>query len=72
MDILNQISRKIDTLSSGEQWIITAQDLLVSRNDFQSLSIYLSRESEKGNFCVQAANDFASYLGHTSITVVKN
>lgn len=72
MDILNQISSQIQKLSVGEQWEITAQSLLMSRNDFQSISIYLSREAEKGQFSIQTSPEFAHRLGATSLTIVKH
>ena len=54
MDILTKISGKIDHLNTAEQWSIRAQDLWISRADFQSLSMYLSKEAEKGKFSIQS------------------
>ena len=49
MDILNQISTQIAALDSGEKWSVSAQDLWISHADFHSVSIYISREAEKGH-----------------------
>lgn len=72
MTILNRVSAKIDTLNSGEQWVITAQDLWMSRSDFHSLSVYLSRESMNGHFSVQTQEPKLAWLGATSLKVIKN
>lgn len=47
MDILHQISKQVDQLNQGEQWTFSAQEFYMSHNDFNSLSILLTRESEK-------------------------
>ena len=72
MDILTKISGKIDHLNTGEQWSIRAQDLWISRADFQSLSIYLSKEAEKGKFSIQTNDTFSSRLGGTELIVTKH
>ncbi len=72
MNLLNQIATHIHTLNSGEQWTVTAQELLISRADFQSLSVFLSREAEKGEFSLQISDTLRSWLGCTSVTVIKN
>lgn len=72
MDILTKISGKIDHLNTGEQWSIRAQDLWISRADFQSLSIYLSKEAEKGKFSIQSKDTFSPRLGGTELIVTKH
>ena len=72
MDILTKISGKIDHLNTGEQWSIRAQDLWISRADFQSLSMYLSKEAEKGKFSIQTNDTFSSRLGGTELIVTKH
>ena len=72
MDILTKISGKIDHLNAGEQWSIRAQDLWISRADFQSLSMYLSKEAEKGEFSIQSDNAIVPRLGGTELTVIKH
>ena len=72
MDILTKISGKIDHLNAGEQWSIRAQDLWISRADFQSLSMYLSKEAEKGKFSIQSKDTFSPRLGGTELIVTKH
>lgn len=72
MDILTKISGKIDHLNTGEQWSIRAQDLWISRADFQSLSMYLSKEAEKGKFSIQSNDTFSPRLGGTELIVTKH
>ncbi len=72
MDILTKISGKIDHLNAGEQWSIRAQDLWISRADFQSLSMYLSKEAEKGEFSIQSNDTFSPRLGGTELIVTKH
>ena len=72
MDILTRISGKIDHLNTGEQWSIRAQDLWISRADFQSLSMYLSKEAEKGKFAIQSKDTFSPRLGGTELIVTKH
>lgn len=72
MDILTKISAKIDHLNAGEQWSIRAQDLWISRADFQSLSMYLSKEAEKGEFSIQSNDTFSPRLGGTELIVTKH
>lgn len=72
MDILNHISTQIAALSSGEKWNISAQDLWVSHADFHSVSIYISRESEKGLFSVSIPPALSAWMGNTSLTVTKH
>ena len=42
VDTLNRISNHIHQLHTGEQWTLSVQDLLISRTDFQSISVFLS------------------------------
>ena len=72
MDILTKISGKIDHLNTGEQCSIRAQDLWISRADFQSLSMYLSKEAEKGKFSIQSNDTFSPRLGGTELIVTKH
>ena len=71
MDLLNQNSKKIAGLQAGEKWTVSAQDLLISRADFQSISVFLSRESEKGLFIVDVPTSLKSWFERTSLTIVK-
>lgn len=72
MNLLHQISTHINNLHSGEKWTLSAQELFISRADFQSLSLFLSREAEKGEFSIQIPESLRSWLGNTSVTVIKN
>lgn len=72
MNLLHHISTHINTLHSGEQWTVSAQQLFISRADFQSLSLFLSREAEKGDFSIHIPESLRSWLDHTSVTVIKN
>jgi hypothetical protein len=72
MDLLNHISNQIARLHSGEKWTVSIQDLLISRVDFQSLSVFLSRESEKGTFSLTDMDKLKSRFEHTSLTIIKN
>ena len=71
MDTLNRISNHIHQLHTGEQWTLSVQDLLISRTDFQSISIFLSRESGKGHFFFFLGQT-NSHIGHTSLTIIKH
>ena len=72
MDTLNQISNHIHQLHTGEQWTLSVQDLLISRTDFQCISFFLSRESDKGHFSLLEEGQTNSYIGHTSLTIIKH
>lgn len=72
MDLLKQISTRIAQLRSGEKWTLSIQDLFISRADFQSLSVFLFRESEKGSFSLKNTDQTKSPFGHTSLTIIKN
>ncbi|SPL70801.1 hypothetical protein [Acinetobacter stercoris] len=72
MNMLNNISKRIATLNSGEKWTVTAQELLISRGDFQAISVFLSRESEKGHFSIDIPQTIQPWLNVPSITVIKN
>ena len=71
MDLLNQISNKISALHSGEKCTISVQDLQISRNDFQSMSVFLSRESEKGLFSIDLSQPVKTWFEQTSVTIIK-
>lgn len=72
MDLLNQISNRIAQLHSGEKWTVSVQDLLISRADFQSLFVFLNRESEKGLFSLKDIEKAQTRFTQTSLTIVKN
>ena len=72
MDILNQISTQIAALDSGEKWSVSAQDLWISHADFHSVSIYISREAEKGLFSVSTSVALNSWVASTSVTITKH
>lgn len=72
MTELNQIWNKIALLSSGETWTISAQDLLISRADFHSISAYLSHESEKGKFTIEVPKQTNAWFNQTSFTITKS
>ncbi len=72
MKMLDDISKQISTLNSGEKLTVSAQELLISRGDFQAVSVFLSRESEKGQFSIDVPQDLKPWFGQTSITIIKN
>ncbi len=72
MDLPHQISNRIAQLRSGEKWTVSIQDLLISRADFQSLSVFLSRESENGSFSLGDIEKVQPHFGQTSLTIIKN
>jgi hypothetical protein len=72
MDILNQVSAKIAALHSGDQWVLTAEELWMSRTDFQSLSVYLVRQATQGDFSIDLAKQISAWSGHSSVTVTKH
>lgn len=82
MDILNQITKRISMLSSGEKWIVSAHNLLISRADFQSISVYLTCESKKGQFSIDPSQVLKScsltmktskhWFEQTSVTIIKH
>ena len=72
MDVPNQISKRIVKLRSGETWTVSIQDLLISRADFHSLSVFLNHESKNGTFSVGDTRKAKSHFGLTSLTIVKN
>lgn len=71
MDLPYQISNRIAQLNSGEKWTVSIQDLLISRADFQSLSVFLHRESEKGTFSLGDSEKTKLRFGLTSLTIIK-
>lgn len=72
MDILHSITKTISALPAGEKWEITAQNLWLSHADFQSISVYLCRESEKGHFSITNTADLSTLIGNTSLWVTKH
>lgn len=72
MDLLNHVSHRIAALDSGEQWIVSAQKLLISRADFQSLSVFLTRESEKGHFSLSLESESLTWHDEPSVTIIKH
>lgn len=72
MDILHQISTQIKQLRRGEQWTFSAQELYMSHNDFNSLSLLLTRESEKGDFSITRAQHTKPWVGTSSVTLIKH
>lgn len=67
MDIPHQISTQIEQLNQGEQWTFSAQELYMSHNDFNSLSILLTRASEKANFQLHALSIINLGSVHTQL-----
>lgn len=72
MDIIQQINQKISTLAVGETWKISAKDLWLSHSDFHSISVYLSRESEKGQFSINLPVQTALTHPLDIVTVTKH
>ncbi|MBN6494492.1 hypothetical protein [Acinetobacter pittii] len=72
MDILHQISMQLEQLNQGEQWTFSAQELYMSHNDFNSLSILLTRESEKGKFSITRTQHHKAWMGTDSVTLTKH
>jgi hypothetical protein len=72
MDLLNHVSHRISALDSGEQWIVSAQKLLISRADFQSLSVFLTRESEKGHFSLSPKSENLTWHDEPAVTIIKH
>ncbi|EOQ67591.1 hypothetical protein KTI78_13495 [Acinetobacter sp. WU_MDCI_Abxe161] len=72
MDILHQISKQVDQLNQGEQWTFSAQEFYMSHNDFNSLSILLTRESEKGKFTITRTQHHKTWVGTDSVTLTKH
>lgn len=71
MDMLKQISDRIALLKSGENYTISAQELLVSRSDFQSISIFLKQEAKQGMYSIVSPSNPSMWLGATSLTINK-
>ncbi|MGR2827224.1 hypothetical protein FY048_17200 [Acinetobacter sp. 1124_18A] len=72
MDILHQISKQVEQLDQGEQWTFSAQEFYMSHNDFNSLSILLTRESENGDFTITRTQHNKSWVGTHSVTLTKH
>lgn len=71
MNFLNNISERITHLKSGEHVTISAQELLISRADFQSVLVYLKHESKKGDFLIQDEALVENWFDRTSLTINK-
>lgn len=71
MDLLKQISERINHLKSGENVTISAQNLLISRTDFQSIFVYLEQESKKGGFSIHPNSRQKNGFENTSLTINK-
>lgn len=72
MDILHQISKQVEQLNQGEQWTFSAQELYMSHNDFNSLSILLTRESENRDFTITRTQHNKPWVGTQSVTLTKH
>ncbi|MCU4401751.1 hypothetical protein [Acinetobacter pittii] len=72
MDIPHQISKQLEQLNQGEQWTFSAQELYMSHNDFNSLSILLIRASEKGEFSITRTQHTKPWVGTHSVTLTKH
>ncbi|WP_071890146.1 hypothetical protein [Acinetobacter larvae] len=72
MDVLQKICNQIILLNTGEHWTLSAQELFISRSDFHSISVFLSRESEKGAFSLTALPSCNPLDLSTSLTIIKN
>ncbi|WP_373358169.1 hypothetical protein ACEN3H_17255 [Acinetobacter lactucae] len=72
MDIPHQISKQLEQLNQGEQWTFSAQELYMSHNDFNSLSILLTRASEKGDFTITRTQHHKTWVGTDSVTLTKH
>jgi len=72
MDILSQITQKIALLRCGEQCVISAEELLIGRDDFHSLTVYLNRTSEQGGFSVVGNRAVPQSSASTSVKIIKN
>ena len=64
MDIICDLKQQIAALPTGGKFEISAQSLLMSRADFHSIRVYLTKEAESGHFSilqsVPAMNDTTS------------
>lgn len=72
MDILHQISKQVEQLNQGEQWTFSAQEFYMSHNDFNSLSILLTRESETSDFTITRTQHNKPWVGTHSVTLTKH
>lgn len=72
MDILHQISKQVEQLNQGEQWTFSAQEFYMSHNDFNSLSILLTRESETRDFTIARTQHNKPWVGTHSVTLTKH
>lgn len=71
MDLTQHVSDRISALNVGESMTISVQELLISRTDFQSIALFLLKESKKGMFSVCSSQQ-SPELQRTSLTINKN
>ena len=72
MDLIQHVSERISALKTGEIFTISVQDLLISRTDFQAISVFLNQQSQQGLFSVSAPLASASRFEQTSLTITKH
>lgn len=70
MDLLQDVSQRIAQMQSGEQVIISAQALFISRADFHSMLAFLNKESKQGHFAIEGHGS-SSWFELTSLTINK-
>lgn len=71
MDLTQLVSDRISALNVGESITISVQELLISRTDFQSIALFLLKESKNGMFSISSTQQ-SSGLERTSLTINKN
>lgn len=72
MDLTQQVSERISALHTGEIVTISVQDLLISRTDFQAITVFLNQQSQNGLFSVSAPLASSSRFEQTSLTITKH
>lgn len=72
MDLLNHVSHRIAALDSGEQWIVSAQKLLISRTDFNHFRSFFPLSQKKGHFSISPQGLNASYHAEPVVTISKH
>ncbi|AMW77606.1 hypothetical protein AMD27_00945 [Acinetobacter sp. TGL-Y2] len=71
MDLIQHVSERISALKAGEIVTISVQDLLISRTDFQAITVFLNQLSQNGLFSVAAPLASSSRFEQTSLTITK-
>lgn len=71
MDLTQLVSDRISALNVGESITISVQELLISRTDFQSIALFLLKESKNGMFSISSSQQ-SSGFERTSLTINKN